>query len=219
MDIMKRNFLLCILFTNLGHVFGQDQKEPFFINEITVSLHRTCVQNENTMDRYGLGLGMYRVIWIKRKFNVIPGIEYNLTSQIKKFDIIRKVGYFKDVKYTIHTISLPLNFRYSFFNSVKASIEAGIFADINCFATMTGYKISSNNPNNPNVNTHFFKSNYHLEKKMNYGAQASIGIILPLKKYQLFAKIGYKHGFRMIESYTTSLFNHYFKIILGVNRL
>ena len=118
---------LLLLTTTVSN--GQDSTK-FIFNEFCVSINRTNVQNLNTSNMLGFGLGVYQSFMTDKKFNPKFGLEFNRTSQF--FTSINQ-GHFAhstDVTYTYSCLSIPFGFRYSIGSKTKIFIETGGFVDI-----------------------------------------------------------------------------------------
>lgn len=95
----SRIVILCLIVMGLqlhtvaqeGEFVEEEKKEEDFItifslfNEFIVSLNRTTVSDNNTEGRFGFGLGMFRAFFNQKRCNLVVGLEYNRSSQLKKF--------------------------------------------------------------------------------------------------------------------------------------
>lgn len=195
--------------------YGQEDKTPYFFNELDISLNRTNLSNDNTKDRFGLGLGVFRIMREKKKVNVIAGLEYNLTNQFKKQVYEGHFSHATDVEYTIHNLSIPLSLRYNTGNKVKFFIQLGAFIDLIVNSRKKGIMHSYIPDNNNIVYEEFSFSEKANLKGLNYGFSGGIGLRIPITKTELIIKTDYKLGLNNL-SVANSLYNRYYRLIVGL---
>ena len=186
---MKSFFLLLILiiFGNslLSAQESDDRKKIFPINEFTFSLNRTAVADENTQDRFGFGIGLYYVFFNQKRCNLITGLEYNRNVQFKKTMYAGHYGNDYNVTYKINNFGLPVCFRVNMGQKIKFFLETGAFVDL--------------------------PVNY----EVNLGISGGVGLRIPVKKHEILLKGDYKWGMRAIYSYQDSIYNRYWRFIIG----
>lgn len=210
--------LLIILWTlSFFFVFGQEKNDPFFFKEFNISINRTNLSDDNTENRWGLGLSANRIMMEQRKINFVFGLEYNLTKQFKRRTYEGHFAHSTDMEYTLNNLSVPLNFRISFLEKNKIFIETGLFVDLILSSQRKG-KIHTYAPDENNIVTYKvynIKENAQLSR-LNYGISAGIGISVPFDKFEIIIKPDYKLGLHELDSYKTSILNSYLRLNIGI---
>ncbi|MDY0216074.1 MAG: hypothetical protein RBS19_03850 [Bacteroidales bacterium] len=204
---------LLLLTTTVSN--GQDSTK-FIFNEFCVSINRTNVQNLNTSNMLGFGLGVYQSFMTDKKFNPKFGLEFNRTSQF--FTSINQ-GHFAhstDVTYTYSCLSIPFGFRYSIGSKTKIFIETGGFVDIVLAAREKGTQhnyVPINNQYN------YTKSEFDKKTKLSdtYGVYLGLGVRVPISNYELIIKPEYKFAFNTPNSNYDEILNRYFKLSVGMS--
>ncbi|MEZ4937819.1 MAG: outer membrane beta-barrel protein [Crocinitomicaceae bacterium] len=222
---MRKFKALVLLFIVLPFSVNAQEKEEkesdlapaidIFFNEFTTSINMTMVQDGNTHNGIGGGVGIYR-IWRNNKIvNIVNGIEYNYSS-MKKDQIYEgsTYAYYNDVKYGMHNISIPVLVRCSFGERTKLFTEAGGFMDFTVGANRKGvYKTTTDEGAplditvNENANLNYF----------NYGFSAGVGARIPVKGVDLLLKVDYKFGVRDLYKFDEKFNNRYLRFSFGVN--
>lgn len=117
-----------IIFIILSFAFmsgiGQISEKLFF-NEINISVNRTTLKNDNTQNRTGFGLGVYRSFWPQKTINLVFGMEYNHTGQFKKLMYQGRFASATNVTYHLNLISVLLGARCNVGKSIRFFVEAG----------------------------------------------------------------------------------------------
>jgi hypothetical protein len=171
------------------------------------------LNDNNTKDRNGFGLGIYHSFFQKKTFTIIFGLEYNLTSQLKKQMNISHFGYSSNVTYTISTISIPVGLRLNIGKKIKYFAEIGGFLDINISSnsrgTTTLYSFSDSL-------YHTTSFNEYAKLKNCFGAYLGLGVRIPISKYELIIVPDYKVGFNPLYSNQDIITNSYFRINVGL---
>ncbi|MBI2280067.1 MAG: hypothetical protein HYU68_05195 [Bacteroidetes bacterium] len=209
---MKKYLLILILIPKTILIFSQENK-PFPFNEFSVSINRTNLKDDNTENKIGFGIGTYHTFLSEKKINLKIGIEYNRTSQLKKYVYESHFANSSDVYYYINSISIPFTTKINFGNKAKLLIETGLFTDLNIGAKRKG-TMHSYLPYLKYTESKF-EENTQISA-INYGFSVGIGINVPLFKYRLTIKPEYKYGVHELYDYGTSIFNKYYRIILGI---
>jgi hypothetical protein len=205
-------------------VFSQetdgDKKEEavevdLFFNEFTASINMTTVQNDNTSNGIGGGLGIYRS-WRNNKIvNIVHGLEYNYSSQTK--DRVYEgssYAYYDNVKYKMHNISVPVLVRFSFGEKTKLFVETGGFMEFGLGSKREGVYKTTNQDGAPlDINV---KEDANL-KYFNYGFSAGFGARIPVSKVDLLIKLDYKFGIPDLYTYDEKIYNRYLRLSFGVN--
>ena len=70
---MKHCIIIFGLIFLIGKVSNGQDSNDFFLDEFHISLNRTDLQDDNTEDRYGFGLGAYHSFMSDKKLNLIFG--------------------------------------------------------------------------------------------------------------------------------------------------
>jgi hypothetical protein len=214
--IMKHCALIIGIICILSKVtYGQDSKD-FIFGEFNVSVNRTMLQDDNTEDRYGFGLGAYHVFMHDKKINLIFGLEYNRTSQFKK---LMYEGHFRnanELTYNLNCFSIPIGFRLNFDSKAKVFIETGGFADLvinsNRKGTMHSYKPDQNNQ----INIIETEIDEKAGLSNSVGFYIGLGVRIPISGVEIIVKPEYKFGFNKLYSYQDDIFNRYFRINIGL---
>lgn len=194
---------------------GQDSNDLFF-DEFTISLNRTILQDDNTEDRYGFGLGAYRSFRADKKLNIVFGLEYNRTSQFKKSMYASRFAQATDLTYRIHCFSIPFGFRLNVGAKSKFFMDAGGFADLVIRSKQSG-TMHTHRPDENNQMKYTrteFDGNAGLSDYV--GLYAGLGVRIPISRVELVVKPDYKFGINNLYSYRDEIFNRYFRINIGI---
>lgn len=217
---MKKFILILVGALSFLSAFGQEEKIPFFFNEFTISLNKTLPWDDNTESRYGFGVSITRVMREQKKMNFVFGFEYNLTKQLKKTTYEGHYAYATDVEYTLNNLSVPLNIRLNFGANTRFFVEAGVFADLilsskrkgkKHIEIVEGYTVISNQVAD-------FKGKGNLSH-INYGVVGGIGVSVPFDKFELIIKPDVRLGLHELDSFSTSFFNSYFRLSIGIKAI
>lgn len=194
---------------------GQDSKDLFF-DEFQVSLNRTHLQDDNTVDRFGFGLGAYRSFMSDKRMNLVFGLEYNRTSQFKKSMYEGHFTQATDLTYNINCISIPIGFRVNVGAKLKVFFEAGGFADLIINSNRTGTKHTYS----PDSNNQLHYNRTEIDEKVTLsntlGLYTGCGIRIPVSRFELIVKTDYKFGINKLDSYYDHILNRYFRINIGL---
>jgi len=206
-------FLLMILFPLLSN--GQKSK-PFFFDECNISINKTILKDENTSDKIGFGIGMYRNFMADKKVNILFGFEFNQSNQLKKNMYEGHYAYSTNVTYSINSLSIPLAARLNVGKKIKFFIEAGGCIDLNISSKKAGVMhsmipISNNQRENIDIE---FNGKANLSG-LNYGPSAGIGFRIPFAKHEMIVKMNYKYGMNELADDKDPIYNKYIRIMLG----
>lgn len=193
-------------------VSGQSAQKYFF-NEVSASLNRTLVEDDNTQDRFGMGLGIYHSILPAKGVLIKFGIEYNRTSQFKKFMSGGHYYHSKDVTYSMNNLSIPVTAGIIFGKNTKFFIEPGFFVDLNMGTSMRGIMYTFLPRQNPTENKFNKKADF---ANLNLGPSFGLGFKVPISKYELTLKTEYKLGMRVLNSAYEQITNRYFRMMIGL---
>lgn len=185
-------------------------------SEFSLSINRTYQKNNDNMEgRSGFGAGIYHSFMPGKTLYILTGLEYNYTSQFKKYEYQGHFASSSDITYQIHNISIPLGIRVNIGKKTKVFCEAGGFADLNIFSKSEGTW-----HHYPSDSTDHY-SEGHFEDKAglsnSVGLYIGIGVIVQVSKFALLIKSDYKYGMSNINpgSYG-DMVNRYFRLIVGV---
>lgn len=211
-----RYFLsLLILVMLCKSFYAQDVNELFF-DEASISFNRTNLEDDNTENRNGVGLGLYHSFFAKKTVNLIFGIEYNRTNQFKKIMYQGHYVYETDLIYNLNMVSFPVGVRLNAGNKVKVFFEAGAYADVMIKSTKKGTKHTYF----PDANNQVVHKMYPIDEKADLssviGAYAGLGVRIPVSSFEVIVKSDYKYGFQDIYSNINSIYNTYWRISIGV---
>ncbi len=196
--------------------FGQNDK-PKPLSEIGISANRTLLENQNTKNGNGFGIGLYQYILDNEKTNLTFGLEFNMTSQLIKSMYHGHSGHTTDVEFYFYWFSIPLTTRIYFGERVKFFVEPGIFIDIPIYSREKGtlhiYSLNDDNQIEYTETEYDYKSN---EADFNYGLSLGLGIIIPISNVNLIIKPDYKLGLKSIGYSRENIYNRYFRITVGM---
>jgi hypothetical protein len=179
------------------------EKLIFPLNEFNLSINKSDLKDDNTENRYGFGLGMYHSFRSNNIVNIVLGIEYNMTSQFKKYMTMGITSHIEDVTYHLNDLSIPLLIRINYGNKTKLFFETGPFLDLN-IKTTRQTKDHSVDDEEKNIS------------EVNYGISIGIGIKIPVSKYEIIIKPEYKLGLHKIYDYHESIYNKYMRLVIGI---
>lgn len=185
--------------------------------EVLVSFNRTNLKDQNTENGNGFGLGLYQTFLMDKKVNLIFGLEYNKTTQVKKSMYGGHFAHTTDIKYSFNWISIPLNARIYFGKRFKFFIESGAFADIPLSARKEGTShsyVPDEEGHSEYKTTHFNKKASQI--RTNLGLSVGLGFMIPISNVSLFIKSDYSYGLRPIFDYFDEITNKYYRISMGM---
>ena len=204
--------MICFM-SRVSH--GQDTKDLFF-EEFYLSANRTIVNNLNTDDRFGFGLGAYHSFREDKKLDLIFGLEYNRTSQYKKSIYEGHFANSTDLTYNINCFSIPFGLRLNTGSRNLFYIETGGFADFVRSSNRTG----TMHEYYPDENNQIIYTETEIDENVRLsdcvGFYMGIGVRIPISKFELIVKPDYKFGINELYSYQDDIFNRYFRINIFV---
>lgn len=182
----------------------------FLFDEFSVSVNRTNVQDDNTEDIFGFGLGVYRGFMADKMLNVMVGLEFNRTSQFKKFMYESHSSHSAEVTYSLNCISIPVGLRVNVGSKTKFFIEAGGFGDLAISSNRSGTL------HGPDV----FTPPKDFDKKAGLsptvGIYFGMGMRIPISRFELVVKPEYKLGLTKLYSGYDDIYNRYFRLSFGL---
>jgi hypothetical protein len=217
---MIKIFISWVMLLIIVSCSGQEDKAPFFLNEINVSINRTDLKNASTLDKWGIGLSVYRVKKDNSKLQFIFGFEYNYTRQLKKEIYETRYSYSENVLYSINNISIPVGLRFNFLPELNWFAELNFFFDLVNSGKRSGTMHSFiPDQNNNIVHTELKFTDKSNLSPVNFGFSPSVGCRIPvLEKKFLILKLDYKWGLlKLFSTYSgqDSFFNKYFRFNMG----
>ena len=212
-----RNWILILTLIFINTLaFGQNDS-AFFFNEFTVSINKTDVQDHNSNDGIGFGIGAYHTFLSDKIVNILLGFEYNRTSQFIENMYEGHFANATNLTYFINSLSIPITARFNVGKRIKFFCETGFFLDLNIGArrkgTMHTYLLNENNQ--------IVYKEFEIDEKanistLNYGILIGIGVKVPISRFQLIIKPDYKFGIKALYDYQDQVYNRYFRIMIGL---
>src|SRR6187549_1531388 len=111
------------------HTFGENEN-PLPFNFFTISGNVTSVANENTQNKFGFGIGLYRIPLDSNKIKFSFGMEYNSTNQLKESVYYGHFASGENITYRINTFSFPFKMHYNFGKKNMFFFSGGLFFDL-----------------------------------------------------------------------------------------
>lgn len=200
--------------------YGQGSAGTVFFNEVSISVNRTVLANDNTTDLFGCGIGLTRVVFNRRGFFLVSGLEYNFTRQLKDRTYEGHFARAEDVTYSLHFLTIPLTLRYELGRRVRFFLETGGFLDLMLHSSRSGtwcsYLPVSGAP--LTFDRRPFEQNAGVSNP-NYGFLAGLGIRIPVEqKGYLVVKSDYRLGFNELST-DEDIHNCYVRFSVGWNGL
>ncbi len=210
--------ILLILSLNIVCVTHAQNNKKFFFDEVDVSVNRTFLNDNNTTNKYGFGIGIFHSWFYPKKFNLTFGFEYNKTNQKKDCISAGRFSHYEDITYTINTISFPLLIRINFGKNIRLFFETGASLDIVCNVKRKGKMITCY----PNENNILEYEEKNIDNKAtgfastDFGLIGGIGIKIPVKKVEIIFKTDYHYGLKYLYYYQSDVYNNYGRIVIGL---
>lgn len=214
----KGLFLTCSLFLWVCGAWAQSNGSPVFFDEIELGINRTFVNHENSEGRNGFGGGIHHSFFKNKKVNLVVGLNYSQTSQVKKaVSESHGIKVIKDARYTVETLFVPVKARYVTGNKFVFFVEAGAFVNANLGLRLQGWQYKSSDPEELIITEIDMK----LDPLFKYSAGIlyGMGVAYRLNGVKLFIKPGFcfQTGCLWeIHSGKELIYNRYFNIALGV---
>ncbi|PKP07817.1 MAG: hypothetical protein CVU08_16005 [Bacteroidetes bacterium HGW-Bacteroidetes-3] len=213
---MKHCIIIFGLIFLIGKVSNGQDSNDFFLDEFHISLNRTNLQDDNTEDRYGFGLGAYHSFMSDKKLNLVFGLEYNRTSQIKKNMYEGHFANATDLTYSLNCISVPVGLRLNIGSKTKVFIETGGFADLVIISNRTGTMHTYFPDENNEIDYTDTKIDEKAGLSNSFGFYVGLGVRVPMSRFDLIVKPDYKFGINKLYSNQDDIFNRYFRINIGL---
>ena len=212
-----KNLILTLSFIFLSTFTFAQNDSIFFFNELSVSINRTNLEDNNTNDGIGFGIGAYHTFLSQKIVNILFGFEFNQTKQFKDYMYEGHYANSTDLTYYINSLSIPLTARLNLGKQVKIFFETGFFVDLNVGARRKG----TMHTYLPNENNQIVYKEFKIYDKpsilpLDYGISIGIGINVPVSKFQLIIKPDYKFGIKALYDYQDQIYNRYFRIMIGM---
>ena len=181
---------------SLSDLSAQNVRAPQL--EVYLSLNHTQVrlcQSTPYFDGYkallDVGLGFKYYFFASKRFNLIPGLEYNQYRFSFEKMSYSHYGLLYDVSYYLRRFTLPLSFRYNWGSTIKIIAQAGVFGEI---VNDTQKETYANQFPDLNGDHPSEKVKYEVGAESNYGYHFGLGTSLPISKFRINAILEYRHG-------------------------
>ncbi|MBN3034536.1 MAG: outer membrane beta-barrel protein [Bacteroidales bacterium] len=206
-----------LLLTVCLQVRTQD-RISFFFNEFSGSVNRTVMDDSNTNDRLGFGLGIYRSGSDSARFSPVFGVEFNRTSQFKEQISVDHLSFKTDMTYHISTISIPVVVRFRAGRHVRLIIDAGVYLDLCVGGSEQGtfhswYPGPVTPPGSMRESMYDHKTNGYGH---NYGPSGGAGVMFPLSGHHIIIKADYKYGLNSLLETGDQIYNRYVRVAAGM---
>lgn len=210
--------LALVLFTMLMTSMAFGQGSTVFLNEVSISVNRTVVGDDNTNDLFGCGIGLSRVVFNRRNFFLNAGLEYNFTRQRKDRTYEGRFAHAEQVTYDLHFLTVPLTVRYDMGKKVRFFIEAGGFVDfmVHSWRKGTIYLRLPGSGGQLSYDSRPFGSRAGVSDP-NYGCLAGLGLRIPMAQQgYIVIKTDYRIGFNSLL-HDAEIHNRYVRLSVGWN--
>ncbi len=204
---MKQLLVLLSLFYASNTIFSQDSSK-FFFDEFNFSFNKTNLKDKNTQDMNGLGFGIYHTYFAYKPYNVIFGLEYDLTRHfIKYVNMDSPAGYGTNETDNLNSLVIPCGLRYNLGNQIKFFIEPSVYLDLLFRIRSSG----TMHMNVGNISEYQYNNN---ESSASIGYNLGLGIQIPISTYYLIIKPDYCYS--KFYSSGILIYNKYFRISVGI---
>ncbi|MCK4922299.1 MAG: hypothetical protein KAS71_14705 [Bacteroidales bacterium] len=207
--------LILIVILNLCSVIIYSQEDSTFsFDEFSVSINRSTVGDLNTEDRFGFGAGAYHNFRPGKRINLVFGLEFNRTSQFKKYMYAGHFASSTNITYIFNSFSMPLSLMINFGNKTKVFLETGTYIDTN-WGNRKGTMHT--------FYTNEFHKEYDFDEKIsnngpNLGVSIGMGLNIPVSKFTLIIKPEIKYGLFALSIYGDKVYNRYFRFMIGLKK-
>ena len=211
-----KNWIIIISIVLLPSIsFGQIDTVTA-INEFKLAINRTNIQDSYSENLFGFGLGVYHVFLQNKKVNLVTGLEYNRTNQLKKSIYDGHFAHKTNVTFNINCISIPMTARINFGRKIKIFLNTGLFIDLSIGGREKGTMKTYFTNENDQLESRVFQYSQKSRLGSNYGFILGVGIDIPLYKYRIIVEPDYKFGMRNIYQEMDEIRNRYFRINIGL---
>lgn len=218
---MKNTLFLFALFfcfqTNLRAQFYLHDK--FFINEIGASANYSLGDN-NTINGFGFGLGIYKRVYKRSRVNVVYGVEYNRTNFKRKLVVLDEYSHKENMTYKLNYLTVPVTARIHLGDindlnkpsqAPKFFFDLGLYVDVTCGSKREGTLVVYS----PDItDTLSFTEKYN-SKVPNLGLNGGMGVRIPVKFKYLILKADYRFGLINQGRTNDKLKNNYVRLFLS----
>lgn len=209
--------LVFISFMCLNNLSAQKEWVPQI--EIYLTINHTKVNaNQKTASFDGhkalldLGFGIKYYFLASKRFNIIPGIEYNQYRFSFERISYSHYGSLYNVTYYLKRFTLPLAIRYNWGNKIKIFAQTGVFVEV---------PNDTRKENYPNQWPYFEENNLgekvmtRVGTTLNYGYQMGLGASFPISQFRLTLLVEYRHGLKPLNEYYEQFKLNVLRINLG----
>lgn len=216
---MKHWIIITIILITYSQSFGQEHHNGFFFDELAISINRSTLKDENTIDKFGFGIGVYHTSLRNKSTNIKFGFEYNRTNQFKNKISEGHFAHITDVTYSLNNLSIPINILYNFGSDMKIFIETGVFLDM----IISSYRKGTMHTGLPDENNHIVYTEFEINEKaslssINYGFAFGFGAVIPFDKFELIVKPDYRLGLKELSSSYDNFTNSYLRLNIALRK-
>lgn len=216
-NILKLQILIIGFIATYSTLNGQDTI-PFFLDEISLSVNRTNLNDKFTKDKNGFGIGAYHSFLPDKTINIQLGFEFNRLSIFKKLMYSERFSHYTDLTYKIYSVTIPLGLRINIGNKLKFVIETGGYCDNVIYANQKGIKHTSF----PDSSLRYliykeYQINENAGVGSSFGLYLALGIKIPVAKYELIIKPEYKRGINNFKD-DSLYYQRYFRLIVAIRK-
>lgn len=217
MNKMKSGIFFFLMIILCKSFYGQDVNELFF-DEANISFNRTDLEDDNTENRSGFGLGVYHSFFAKSRVNINFGVEYNRTNQFKKNMYVGHYAHSTDISYNLNMVSFPVGIRLNIGNKMKVFLEAGGYADLMIKSSSKGILHTYIPDQNGQVIYQDIPFDGKADLSSVIGVYSGLGVRIPVSSFELVIKSDYKYGFNELYSRRDEIYNRYWRISVGIKQ-
>jgi hypothetical protein len=200
----------------LGVVSLQGQETvPVHEREFYVSGNRTILKNENTNNRFGFGAGVLFVAHAQQRINIVAGLEYNRTSQFKKYMYNGRYSSLTDVTYHLNFITLPLAMRINIGKQKRFFVEPGLFGDLVISPKMEGTQTSYNYEEG-SFGSQTSEISRGADVSSAFGLSFGLGVRVPAGNMVLILRPDVKVAINTLYDYQETITNRYVRLNVGI---
>ena len=195
--------------------------DKFFINEIGASANYSLGDN-NTVNGFGFGVGIYKRVYKRSRVNVVYGVEFNRTNFQRKRVVLDDYSHKEDMQYKLNYLSVPVTARIHLgdiddlnkpSHAPKFFFDLGLYVDVTCGTKREGTLVVYS----PDISDTLSFTEKYNSKVPNLGVNAGMGIRIPVKFKYIIIKADYRHGLinqgRANDPFTNNYTRLYFSFL------
>jgi hypothetical protein len=211
---MHKTLLMAGLLLAVVSLQGQDSV-PVHESEFYVSGNRTILKNENTNGRFGFGAGVLFVAHAQQRINIVAGLEYNRTSQFKKYMYNGRYSSLTDVTYHLNFITLPLAMRINIGKQKRFFVEPGLFGDLVISPKMEGTQTSYSYEEG-SFGSQTSEISRGADVSSAFGLSFGLGVRVPAGNMVLILRPDVKVAINTLYDYQETITNRYVRLNVGI---